>query len=237
MMAGPDLTIDTDRRSRLKLADQIDVLTMAPAARRRLLRDIGKESRQRMRSNIQHQKTVAGSPMPPRADRKKRKMFRRLAKGMVTNIVNDHEADVTWKYGSRAKLAYRHHHGITQEVSAGEAARVAHKRYGSPPKYKNKATKAQAKALNREGFRRRVARKRGKGGAVLKRVPQKWIRDNMSIGQAGLVLRLMRTGTPKGVQRWQINVPERPVLGATPADADKILTAMAANALQRIKRT
>ncbi len=231
-MAGPDFTIDTDQRSRLKLADQIDVLTMAPAARRRLLRDIGKESRQRMRSNIRHQKTVAGAPMPPRAGRKKRKMFRKLAKGTITRVVNDHSAVVTWKQAGQAKVAYRHHHGVPEDYTAKKAERV----YGRPD-YQKPATPAQAKALNREGFRRRVARKRGKGGAILKRVPQKWIRDNMSLGQAGLVLRLMRTGSSKGVQRWQINVPERPVLGATPADADKILTAMAENALQRIKRT
>lgn len=149
---------------------------------------------------------------------------------MITRIVNDHSAVVTWKQAGQAKIAYRHHHGVPEDYTAKKAERV----YGRPD-YRKPATPAQAKALNREGFRRRVARKRGKGGAVLKRVPQKWIRDNMSLGQAGLILRLMRTGSTKGVQRWEIEVPERPVLGATPADADKLLTAMAQNALQRIK--
>lgn len=72
-MAKPVFSIDTDQRSRLKLSEQIDVLTMPPAARRRLLKSIGKETRQRTRGNIRHQETVAGAPMPPRAGRKKRR--------------------------------------------------------------------------------------------------------------------------------------------------------------------
>jgi len=58
----------------------------------------------------------------------------------------------------------------------------------------------------------------------------------MTLGQAGLVLRLMRTNTRKGKQLWTIKVPERPILGASPESADIYLTAMAQEALQQIKR-
>jgi hypothetical protein len=51
------------------------------------------------------------------------------------------------------------------------------------------------------------------------------------------VLRLMRTDSTKGVQSWLIKVPPRPILGATPENAQIYLTAMAhQDALQQIKR-
>ena len=169
--------------------------------------------------------------MAPRASKKKKRMFRALGKGTVTRVRNDHQADVTWKNPGQAKVAYRHHHGVPETFTAAKAAKV----YGVPD-YQKPATPAQAKALNKEGYRRKVARKRGKGGAIMKRVPQKWIRENMTLGQAGLVLRLMRTNTRKGKQSWEIRPPARPILGATPADANKYLTAMATNALRQIQK-
>jgi hypothetical protein len=230
-MSLGDITIDTDLRSRLRLNHQLEVLSMGSARRRLFLRQIGKEVRSDSRKNVRGQKTVTGTRMAPRATKKKKRMFRAMSKGMVTEIKNDHSADITWKNRGQAMIAYKHHHGIPENITAAKAK----KRYGVPD-YKKQATPAQARALNKEGFRLRVARKRGKGGAVLKRVPQKWIQDNMTVGKAGLILRLMRTDSPRGKQSWQIKVPARPILGATPADADKYLTAMATNILQDTKR-
>ncbi len=230
-MAQPGITIDTDSRSRLRLRHQLKVLSMTPARRKQFLRRIGKEVRSDLRQNVREQKTVSGSKMAARASKKKKQMFRKMAKGMVTQIKSDHSAQISWQNIGQAKVAYRHHHGITEDYTAARAKKV-----NGVPDYKKNATPAQARALNKEGFRLRVARKRGKGGAVLKRVPQKWIRDNLTVGKAGLILRLMRTGSTRGKQSWKIKVPARPILGATPADADKYLTAMATNILQDIKR-
>jgi hypothetical protein len=226
-----ELTLDTDKRSRLRLNHQLEVLSMGSARRKRFLRQIGKEVRANLRGNISGQKTITGSAMEPRAIKKKKRMFRAMAKGMVTKIKNDHSADITWENLGQAKIAYRHHHGIPENFTAAKAK----KQYGEPD-YQAKATPAQARALNKEGFRVRVARKRGKGGAVLKRVPQKWIQENLTIGKAGLILRLMRTNSPRGKQSWKIKVPARPILGVTPADVDKYLTAMATGILQDTKR-
>lgn len=225
------LKFDPDKKSTLRLLDQIEVLSMKPVKRRRLLRQIGKHIRIDTRQNIKRQRTVTGRSMEPRAKKKRRRMFRKMAKGMVTRIKNDHQAQITWKQPGQARLAFRHHHGISENYTASKAARV-----NGTPDYTKPATPAQAKALAKEGYRRPVARKRGKGGAILKRVSQKWIRENMTIGQAGLILRLMRTGTREGKQSWVIKLPERPILGATPADANIYLADMATDALQRMKR-
>jgi len=225
------LTLDTDPRSRLRLNHQLEVLCMGSTRRRVFLRRIGKEIRSDLRKNVSGQKIVTGSKMEPRATKKKKRMFRAMSKGMVTKIKNDHSADITWKNLGQAKIAYKHHHGVPENFTATKAK----KQYGVPD-YKKQATPAQARALNKEGFRLRVARKRGKGKAVLKRVPQKWIQDNMTVGKAGLILRMMRTNSPRGKQSWKINVPARPILGVLPADADKYLTAMATSILQDTKR-
>jgi hypothetical protein len=225
-----DITVDTDGRSTLRLLDQIDVLAMSGPQSRRLMKAMGKEIRQDLRRNIRGQRTVSGSKMPPRARKLKKKMFRKMGTGIETQIQNNHQAEVTWKQSGQAKIAFRHHHGVPENFTARKAARI----YGIPD-YKKPATPAQARALNKEGFRRRVARKKGKGGAVLKRVPARWILENMSRGQAGMILRLMRTGSGKGKQSWTVKVPERPILGATPQDAQKYLTAMATEALAKIR--
>ncbi|WP_419174410.1 hypothetical protein [Desulfosediminicola sp.] len=231
-MSLADIAIDTDHRSRLRLNQQLDVLTMRPGKRRQLLKKIGAGTRRDLRTNIRKQRTVDGKRMQARADaRTRRKMFRNMPKNTITRLKNDHSATVTWKHTGQAKVAYRHHHGIDEAYTA----KRAESRYGQPD-YKQKCTAAQARALAKEGFRRRVARKHGKGPAILKRVPQKWIRENITLGQAGLILRMMRINSTRGVQSWKIKTPARPILGATEADAAKYLTAMATSALQEMQR-
>lgn len=80
------------------------------------------------RDNIRAQRTVSGSPMGPRADKKKRRMMRKMAKGMVTRLTGAHSADVTWKNTGQAKVADRHHRGVSEPFTAKKAARV----YGTP---------------------------------------------------------------------------------------------------------
>jgi len=227
-----NLAVKQDQRETLRLLDQFEVLSMSTPQARRLLADIGRQTRKNTRENIRGQKTVSGARMAPRADgRTKRKMMRKMAKGMQTKVINTHKATVGWKNAGQAKLADRHHRGVAENWTPRKMARVS-----GTPDYTKPATAAQARALNREGFRRRVARTRGKGGAVLKRVPAKWIMDNMTLGQAGLVLRLMRYGTRKGKQSWETKPAPRPILGATPEDADAFLTQMTEDALKRVRR-
>jgi len=223
--------VKQDRRSALRLLDQINVLSMSTPQRRRMLADIGRQTRKKTRDNIRHQKTITGTAMVPRANaRTKRKMMRKMGKGMQTKVINTHKATVGWKSAGQGKVADRHHRGIAETWTPRKMAKV----HGVPD-YTKPATHAQARALNKEGFRRRVARKRGKGGALLKRVPAKWIMENMTLGQAGLVLRLMRYKTREGKQSWEIKPAPRPILGATPEDANTFLTQMAEEALTRIK--
>ncbi len=88
------------------------------------------------------------------------------------------------------------------------------------PDYKARATRAQAKALLREGYRLMVPAKGG--GRRPKRVTVQWIEEKMTLGQAGLILRLIRTGQTRGKQSWRDTVPARPFLGVTPQQAEDL---------------
>jgi len=97
------------------------------------------------------------------------------------------------------------------------------KRRGSPD-YDAEATKAQARALLKEGFKRPVGKYRSgakKGQRKNRRVSQKWIMENMTLGQAGLILRLLRDEA-ESKKAWELTVPARPFFGLRKADATEL---------------
>jgi hypothetical protein len=230
-MPAPDIIIRSDEKSRLRLREQLDLLALPPAKRRRLMNGLAKQVRLDARGNIRTQRTIEGRAMEPRKDkRKRRKLLMGLGKGLTTRHKGNLHAEVTWKNAMTAKIAYQHQHGIAETWTAGRARRV----YGVP-NYKAPATHDQARSLIKEGFRLRVAKKRGKG-AALKRVPQKWIRENMKLGRAGMILRLMRTGKEQGPQRWKVKPAGRPFLGIPSAESAKKINEEIQRLLGEIER-
>lgn len=226
-MPAPDIAIRVDRKSRLRLQDQLDLLKLTPAKRRRMMNGIGKQVRLDAKKNIRQQRTIMGRAMAPRkVKRGKRKMLLGLGKKIVVDHKGDLHAEVTWKNTMTGQIARRQQDGLPERWTAAKARKVH-----GVPNYQAPATAAQARSLIREGFRLRTKKKRGKGVA-LKRVPMKWIRENMKLGQAGLILRLMRTGKETGPQAWAVKPASRPFLGATPEIASAVLTDLARQALR-----
>lgn len=228
-MATPEIRFHDDKKNRLRLHEQLDLLTLPPKSRRRVMNRIAMDVRRDSKKNIRAQRTIRNRAMEPRkSKRRRRKMLMGLNKKMVTVHKGDLHAEVTWKNTFTGKIAYRHQHGVPENWSAHRARKA----YGVPD-YKKPATPAQAKSLIAEGYRRRVRKKRGKGCA-LKRVSQKWIRENLTLGKAGLILRLMREGKARGKQFWKVTPAARPFLGTTPENADALLTDLARQALREL---
>ena len=76
---------------------------------------------------------------------------------------------------------------------------------------KGGATKEQAKALKQEGFKvfaRRINPKAPVG--KMKSPTLRWVQQNLSAEQAGLILRAMRGKAP--AQTWETKIPARPFL-------------------------
>lgn len=225
------LTAKMDARSCARLDKQLDTLGGEIKDRMKQARKLGGYVRTQNRRNIRRQETVDGEPFAPRKrQRVDRAMLAGLAKAMV--VVSKPELGgvaVTWKNALTAKIAYRHQHGLGEDWTPDKAAKV----YGRPD-YKAACTRRQAKALLREGYRLMVPMKGG--GRRAKRVTVGWIESRLSLGQAGIILRLMRTKQSQGAQSWRDTVPERPFLGVTPGEAHKMCEKLAKTVLGNVPR-
>lgn len=143
---------------------------------------------------------------------------------------------VTWANGHKAKIASGQHDGFTEQYNAEKVAKEEKRRGG--PDYNAPATAGQARALIAEGFRRyngKFGKGKKKGQVRGQRVSQKWIRENMTLGHAGLVLSLMRE--KKSEKSWEVDVPARPVLGMEQNKIDERLDKLANETRERMKAT
>ena len=200
-----------------QLNAQLDRFSREAKERQKLARRLGGYVRTLSRQNIKRQRTVDGSAMTPAQKRRAaRPMLMGLHSQMVVRAAEGNKGvTVSWENPLLAAIGFRHQEGIGENWSPGRARNV----YGQP-NYKARATRKQAKALLREGYRLMVPAKGG--GRRPKRVTVQWIEEKMTLGQAGLILRLIRTGQTRGKQSWRDTVPARPFLGVTPQQAEEL---------------
>jgi phage gpG-like protein len=225
------LTASFDHGGADRLGKQLDALGGEIKGRMKAARKLAGYVRTQDRRNIRRQETVDGAPFAPRKrQRADRAMLAGLANTMtVVSQPRLGGVAVTWKNALTAKIAYRHQHGVGEDWTPEKAAKV----YGRPD-YKAACTRSQAKALLREGYRLMVPMKGG--GRRPMRVTVGWLESRLSLGQAGIILRLMRTKKAQGAQSWRDTVPERPFLGVTPGEADKMCEKLAKTVLGKVPR-
>lgn len=200
-----------------QINDVLDRFSTEIRERQKLARRMGGYVRTLSRQNIKRQRTVDGATMTPRQKRREaRAMLMGLHRDMKVRAAQGNQGvTVSWDNSLLAAIGFRHQEGIGENWSPGRASKV----YGQP-NYKARATRKQAKALLREGYRLMVPAKGG--GRRPKRVTVQWIEEKMTLGQAGLILRLIRTGQTRGKQSWRDTVPARPFLGVTPQQAEDL---------------
>ncbi|MGR6871181.1 phage virion morphogenesis protein [Pseudomonas sp. HK3] len=184
-----------------------EMMSLPEGKRRTMLRSMGRGVRRTARTNMKNQKNIDGSAYESRKEKSNKKgMFKRLGRGLIVPTETD-SVRVAWASPDVGKVARAHHEGLQETFTAVKAV----KQYGRPH-YGDPATKKQIKALLAEGFK--VKRKTGKKGKTKWVTPtQKWIKENIFLGQAGLILKAMRNETPK--KQWSINLAKRTLLGAT----------------------
>jgi len=210
------LTVDLE--GLLPARKQLQALALTPAKRKRFHKQLGQEVIKTGRANIRAQRTLDGRPMTPRKNGKA-KVLRRMMRG-VKAWSGPNQVKVSWTNTRAGQVARAHQEGQTERMTAAKAARRA-----GTPDYDAPATRTQARALIKEGYRH------PRGG----RVSMKWITEHMSLGQAGVVLRSMRDAPPK--QSWEIETPARPFFGLTRGDikhwADHLITTLTRSARKR----
>ena len=215
------MRIDVNSRELLGVLDRLSLLELPKPKRIRILKELGRAEIRNTQKRIRDQKNTDGTAMAKRKNGKRTKMFRRMAKGLEPYVINDgHELNLTWKSKQKGRVAARHAKGQTQKMTAQQVRR----RFGQPD-YKAPATKTQARKLREIGFTVRQGEKR-----KTKKPSLKWIQENLSMGKAGLIIRIM-TNKPQQ-STWDIPLAQRPFLGSSKEDVGIRLE----NSLKRAQR-
>lgn len=202
-------TVDFDVRGMLDAQQTLELLSLPASKRRRLLNNAAKRVRTRNRKRISEQRNVDGTPFEARKAGGKRKMMRGLGKTLQVVSLTADEAVLGWGNRLVARIAADHQHGRPETMSAARMRRL-----GKTPDYSAPATRHQARALLKAGYRIR-------NGKRWKRPSNGWIQENLTSGRAGLILAKLAGDTKK--QRWQIELPARAVLGADTQDVREIV--------------
>jgi len=228
-MNSSPLRLDTDQSARLRLHEQLDLLSLPRRTRRNITMRMARAVIKDAKGNLRAQRTVYGRSMEARkGTRVRRKMLRRMGKGLKPFMRSPERVDVTWGNGLTAEIADRHQRGMAESWTSAKARKV----YGVPD-YSKPATREQAKALLAEGYRLRVQNPSGKG-CTLRRVSAKWIMEHLSRGQAGLILRVLRDAS-WAKHSWEVKPAARPFLGPAPGSENKFLDDLAGTALSEIR--
>ena len=206
-MAAP--TVDFDVRGLLDVQQQLDLLALPGSKRRRLLNNAAKRVRTLSRKRISAQQNVDGSSFEARKAGGKSKMLRGLGKTLQVVTLSADEAVLGWGNSLVSRIAGDHQHGRPEVMTAARMRRL-----GKTPDYSAPATRHQARALLKAGYRIR----KGKGW---KRPTLGWVVGNLTCGRAGLLLAKLQGGSKK--QRWQIDLPARAFLGADTQDVGEIV--------------
>jgi phage virion morphogenesis protein len=192
----------------LNVKKRLALLQLPPAKRRKVMVKIGKrlhsETRRRLRSNSD----VKGKPFAPRKDKARGKMFRRLGR-MAYYKATDSYTEISFK-GLAGVIAKEHQEGLQATFTAYQAA----KQYGTPD-YDAPATKKQAKALRDAGYKVKRGKKKWVSPSLM------WITKNITLGQAGLMIKILRDQVSK--TRWIIELPQRAFLGASESDISQLV--------------
>lgn len=200
----------TDLFGALTLKRQLDVLAMPKGLRKRILKKMATGVRKNSRKRIRNQRDLDGNRFASRKKRKRGKMLRGFARQLVA-YSNENQAVVTIKNPGIGAMAKKHQVGDTATMTKEKMARGR-----GEPDYDGPATRRQAKALKQEGYRKPRA-----GGKPRAKATIKWITENLTLGQAGLILRSMRGS--EGKDSWVIKLPARSFLGATASETSDLV--------------
>ncbi|OXS14008.1 hypothetical protein CGX12_16640 [Zobellella denitrificans] len=129
-------------------------------------------------------------------------MIRKLPRLLSIKEQSSTHVTLGWKNQMTGHIALRHELGLSEEMTASQVKRIR-----GTPDYSAPATAKQAKALVDIGFQRR-----GKKKKWIK-ASRRWIQENLTLGQAGIILKTMGYISTGGKKKWDIPTPQRRFLG------------------------
>jgi hypothetical protein len=196
--------------------EQLAFLQLKPQKRRNILRSAIRAANRSSKERITRQSDLTGKTWQGRANGKKKKMLTRLKRNMKVRY-GANSASVYFKGGNSGKIARAHQEGVS--LDAGKPKGKAAQNKEGP------ATRNLARALIAEGYK--IPRGKGKSS---KRPSIKWITNNLSINQAGFLLRELKGSSGKSA--WKIDLPARSFLGQTMAEQKEQMNFILNKAMQ-----
>lgn len=196
--------------------EQLAFLQLKPRKRSNILRGAIRAVRRGSKERITKQSDLAGKTWQARANGKKKKMLTKL-KSRMKVYYRPNDAGVFFNKPITGKIARAHQEGVS--LDAGKPKGKAAQNKEGP------ATRNLARALIAEGYK--IPRGKGKGS---KRPSIKWITNNLSINQAGFLLRELKGSSGKST--WKINLPARSFLGQTAAEQKEQMNFILNKAMQ-----
>ncbi|WP_432745776.1 hypothetical protein ABXJ76_07840 [Methylobacter sp. G7] len=183
----------------------------SPQTRNKIIKKIGAEVRKNSKKRAITQTNLTGTTFAKHARGRKRKMLTRLAQRMVIKDVSDDGVTVGWGNSFEGGIADQHHFGTTRTFTRRSFGENSMENVNK----NDQCTRRQAKALIEAGFKRRRAGRPGVTPTI------RWLVENMTVGQAGVILRALRGG-PK--ESWMITLPARQFLGVSETERAEITT-------------
>lgn len=205
------LIIKPNKQQALNATMQLALLKMPPNKRTRILKTLGRYEKALARKRISSQTTVEGTAFKARANGKKGRMLKNLAKTLEPYVKGANLLQLKHKATLTGRIAALHQEGGRERMTASRMARI----HGAPD-YDAPCSRSMAKALVAEGYKVRKAKGKGYRKATISEIS-----DTLSQGQAGLILRELRGNQNK--QSWDIPVDGRPFLGDTTPNVQRQL--------------
>lgn len=114
-MTAPTLSFDI--RGLIDAQQQLQLLTLPAAKRRRLLNKASKRLRTRNTRRISAQRNLDGSNFVPRKHKSRRKMLRRLSTRLQVTRLSPDAATLGWRQRRNERIAREHQLGLSTTVT------------------------------------------------------------------------------------------------------------------------
>lgn len=200
------LNVSYDKRSYLRLKEKFALLQLDPKAKKRILRAIGKSSRDENKKRIRAQQDPEGNRWKAR-EKGSKKMMKGFTKKLKYQVRNTKFVEVGFPT-RRGYVAYEHQHGIAQDFDVQGRFREGKKK--KEPKKTDPATRQQARELRDAGYRMQPQGRQKRG----KKPTLKWITENFTVAQCYEETVKLQNKSP--VKKWQVDRPKRELLGVSP---------------------
>ncbi|MGF1764908.1 phage virion morphogenesis protein [Aliivibrio kagoshimensis] len=208
------LKFQVDKKSYLRVQEQLDLLSLDKKSRTRILKKLGSYIAKETKRNIRSQRNPDGTPWEKRQKGRK-KMMRGFTKKLKHFQKDNNRTLVVGWPSRRGTVAMAHHTG--QAESSGLQQRFNQAKKAKEPKKTDPATREQAKELRGLDFRLPTQGRQKKG----KRATIKFITQNMTVGEAAKVISDLENKKP--ARKWTVDRAERRLIGIKPKRAAMII--------------